>query len=56
MKVTTIGNCLIDESTYVNGMRARIPNHCFLIDTGRNDWNVQATGVHRGAVRCSAAK
>ena len=47
-------NRMIDEVTYVNAMRARFPNHRFLVDTGRNGWPAQATGLpienrtHRG--------
>lgn len=47
-------NRVIDETTYVNAMHARFPNHHFLIDTGRNGWMAQPSGVplenrtHRG--------
>ncbi len=47
-------NRMIDETTYVNAMRSRFPNHHFIIDTGRNGWKAQPAGVpieartHRG--------
>jgi cellulose 1,4-beta-cellobiosidase len=47
-------NRMIDEATYVNAMRARFPNHHFIIDTGRSGWPARAAGLpienrtHRG--------
>jgi len=44
----------IDQMTYVNAMRARFPNHHFIIDTGRSGWPARAAGLpienrtHRG--------
>lgn len=46
-------NRMIDERTYVEGMRARFPNHSFIIDTGRSGWASKSgapmdTRTHRG--------
>ncbi len=47
-------NRMIDETSYVNAMHTRFPNHHFLIDTGRNGWTSQPADVpienrtHRG--------
>lgn len=46
-------NRVIDESTFVAGMRTRFPDHSFIIDTGRSGWANKTSApmdgrTHRG--------